>query len=128
VNSYDPSQTPDTEEWLLLDEHERIGLVEAFHKTAKIKLPNAKAHAVFHTVVENQIAEEMESVVRAMTRLQKQGLSRHDCVHAIGWVLTQHFYELSASREPPDPAAFQAQYNAAIERLNADDWLAQRGS
>jgi hypothetical protein len=123
LDRYDADAAPDPEEWLLLDEQERILLVEEYHRIEKVSLPNRKAHAVFHTVVENQIALGLEPVTRAMRRLSKQGLSRHDCVHAIGWVLSQHIYEISTAPEPQDPQVLEAHYNAAVERLNAADWL-----
>lgn len=123
IEGYDPAVAPDAEEWLLLDEQERIILVEDYHRAAKISMPNRKAHAVFHTIIENQIALGLEPVLRAMVRLEKQGLSRHDCLHAIGWVLSQHIYELSTSAQPQDPKTLEAIYNAAVERLNAQDWL-----
>ena len=78
MTRYDPGVAPDPAEWLALDEQERIELAEAHHRAARIELPNAKVHAVFHTIVENQIAGGLESVVRAMARLQHEGLSRHD--------------------------------------------------
>jgi hypothetical protein len=123
LDRYDPTVAPDVEEWLLLDEQERIRLVEEYHHAAKINMPNRKAHAVFHTIVENQIALGLEPVLRAMVRLEKQGLSRHDCLHAIGWVLSGHIHEISAATRPLDPETLEARYNAAVERLNAGDWL-----
>jgi hypothetical protein len=123
MDRYDATIAPDAEQWLLLDEQERIYLVEEYHRVAKISLPNRKAHAVFHTIVENQIALGLEPVLRAMVRLEKQGLSRHDCLHAIGWVLSGHIHEISTATQPLDPKTLEAHYNAAVERLNAGDWL-----
>jgi hypothetical protein len=54
---YDPDKAPDPKEWLALDEQERIRLAKNYHVARRIKLPNANAHAAFHAVVENQIAE-----------------------------------------------------------------------
>ena len=53
MNRYDPDNAPDPAEWLALEELTRIQLVEEHHRLARIKLPNLKAHAVFHAVVEN---------------------------------------------------------------------------
>ena len=61
-------------EWLALDEQLRIHLAEKFHRKARVKLPNVRAHVI----VENQIAIQHRAVVRAMERLAKQGLSRRD--------------------------------------------------
>jgi hypothetical protein len=40
---------------------------------------------VFHVIVENQAAQGLETPVRrTLARLQAEGLSRHDAVHAVG--------------------------------------------
>jgi hypothetical protein len=123
MNRYDPEYAPNPEQWLALDEQERIDLAEEHHRIANIKLPNLQAHAALHAIVESQIAQNLESVVRAMTRLTAGGLSRHEAIHAIASVLAEHIYELS------DPAVNENNsasiYNAAIERLTASSW---RGS
>lgn len=72
---YDPEVKPDPQEWLALDEAERIVLCEEYHAAAGIRLPNLRLHAVTHAVVENQIALGIESVVRAEKRLQEDGLN-----------------------------------------------------
>src|SRR5437660_10218640 len=51
---YDPLEAPDPQEWLALYEQERISLVDDYHRQARIRLPNAQAHAVVHAIVENQ--------------------------------------------------------------------------
>ena len=120
MNRYDPEYAPTPEQWLALDEQERIDLAEEHHRIANIKLPNLQAHAALHAIVESQIAQNLESVVRAMTRLTTGGLSRHEAIHAIASVLAEHIYELS------DPAVNENNsasiYNAAIERLTARSW------
>ena len=123
--AYYPDQAPEPQEWLALDEQLRIDLVESFHRSARIELPSIKAHAAFHAIVENQLAMQHLPVVRAMERLAKQGLSRHDCIHAVAWVLAQHFHELMTTTSGDPPAAVQARYDAAVERLTAAGWRAQ---
>jgi hypothetical protein len=127
VRSYDPELPPNPEEWLALDEQERIQLAEAHHLAAHVKLPNTKVHAVFHVIVENQIAERLEPVVRAMGRLMSEGLSRHDALHAIGSVLAEHLHESAKSNAQDTPSTAQARYNAAVERLSAKAWLREYG-
>jgi hypothetical protein len=118
---YDPEETPNAAEWLALDEQERIALAMKYHRTARIKLPNLKMHAAIHAVVENQIAEGHEPVVRAITRLTSTGLSRHDAVHAIGSVLAEHIFDLLHDSSPKDNS--MVNYDAAIERLTSESWL-----
>jgi hypothetical protein len=122
MEKYDPGCVPEPESWLELDEQERIALVEKYHRVARIRLPNVTAHAALHVIVENQIALNLEPVVRAMHRLRKEGLSRHDAVHAIGSVLAEHLFDILKTGQNDDAAASQARYNAAVERLTAASW------
>ena len=120
MNRYDPDHAPNPEQWLALDEQVRIHLAEEHHRVTRIKLPNLKAHAVFHAIVENQIAENLESVVRAMARLTAGGLSRHEAIHAIASVLAEDMHELfNATANEKSSSAI---YNAAVERLTAKSW------
>ena len=120
MNRYDPEYAPNPEQWLALDEQERIDLAEEHHRIANIKLPNLQAHAALHAIVESQIAQNLESVVRAMTRLTAGGLSRHEAIHAIASVLAEHIYELFNPAVNENNSA--SIYNAAIERLTARSW------
>jgi hypothetical protein len=56
MKRYDPLKPPDPEEWLVLDETERINLVREHHRRARVRLPNAQIHALIHVIVENQSA------------------------------------------------------------------------
>ena len=120
MNSYDPDHAPSPEHWLALDEQVRVRLAEEYHRAIRIRLPNAKAHAVFHAIVENQIAENLEPVVRAMARLTAEGLSRHESIHAIASVLAEHIHELFNTTVDEKHSA--AIYSAAVERLTARGW------
>ena len=118
---YDPEQKPNASEWLALGEHVRIDLAYRFHKAARIKAPNEKAHAVFHAIIENQIAENIETIVRAVSRLQMGGLSRHDALHAIAAVMAEHLHEVMATEN--SSSIPNESYFAAVERLTAKGWL-----
>ena len=128
MTKYDPEIAPDSTAWLELDEQERIQLAEVHHQAARITLPNVKVHAVFHAIVENQIAEGLESVVRAMLRLMNEGLSRHDALHAIGSVVAEHLFETLDTKANDDTKTVQARYDAAVERLSAQEWRRQYGT
>lgn len=123
MRDYDPEFAPDPEDWLALDEQERIYLVEAHHRACRIKLPNVEAHAAFHAIVENQIAEGLESVVRAMPRLMSEGLSRHEALHAIGTCLAAYLFEVLNTKDEDDANTALVRYNAEVERLSASGWL-----
>ena len=73
-----------------------------------------------HVVVENQLALNDEPVVRALDRLRKEGLSRHDAVHAIGSVVAEHIYDLLKHKDAPETS--RARYYAAVERLTVATW------
>jgi hypothetical protein len=121
MQNYDPDEAPDPEEWLALDEQERIGLVRDYHRAAGIRLPNATMHATLHAIVETQIAVGDETPAeRTAERLMDDGLDRHDAIHAIGMVLAEHIYDVLKT-EPlsQDP---NAPYFAALERLTVEDW------
>jgi hypothetical protein len=121
MQRYDPLEAPDAEEWLALDEQERIDLVLNYHRKARIRLPNAKVHAIVHAMVETQIALEDETPARRTAqRLMDEGLDRHEAIHAIGWVLIELMSDLMD--EPESRAEPNAPYFAALDRLTVEDW------
>ena len=63
---------------MALDEGKREYLVEQYHRKKRIKMPNARMHAMFHVVVENQIALGNEiPAQRTLTRpLSRRPLCR----------------------------------------------------
>jgi hypothetical protein len=121
---YDPDSAPNPGDWLALSESERIRLVQSFHVSARIKTPSMKAHAAFHAVVENQIATGFGPSCRAAERLQKEGLSRHDAIHAIGFIVAKFLHE-SVTKPSSEPVeTMQGRMNAAIEAPSASQWKA----
>jgi len=124
MDEYDPFTPPDAELWLALDEHERIRLVEGYHRRQRVRLPNLKMHAVIHVVIENQIALGDGVPIRTLRRLMSEGLDRHDAIHAIGSVLAGHLFELMLKVDAPSTsdADPNAPYYAELERLTAKSW------
>jgi len=124
MERYDPEMAPIGKDWLEIDEGERLLLVEEYHRDARIPLPTRarRLHASMHVVVENQLALNDEPVVRALARVMKEGLSRHDAVHAIGSVVAEEIYDVLKQKDPPDTV--RARYYAAVERLTAATWRA----
>jgi len=123
MDSYNPEHAPVGNEWLEIDEDERLTLVEQYHRDARIRLPKSarRVHATMHTIVENQLALNDEPVVKALDRLMREGLTRHDALHAIGYLVSEQIYDILKHNETPD--ASKARYYAAIERLTAAAWL-----
>ncbi len=122
MDAYDPLDAPDPDEWLSLDEAERLMLVIEHHRQAGIELPTEEGHAAIHVVVENQAALGDEVPTQAtLERLMREGLDRHDAVHAVGSVLADHVQEiLSGADEEPDP---NAKIFDELEKLTAARWL-----
>jgi len=121
---YDPDRQPDPEAWLALDESERIDIVIAYHRRTRVRLENAKVHAVAHVIVENQIALGEPPLASAtLTRLMDEGLDRHDAVHAISNIVFRLMFDLL--RESGGKADFNAQYRRELAALTAASWRAQ---
>jgi len=126
MDRYDPEVAPDSREWLALDEGERVLLVEEYHRDARMSMPRRarRLHATIHTIVENQLALEDQTIVRAtLQRLMEAGLTRHDAIHAVGSVLSEHIYDLLHMESLPTEG--HAPYYAALQQLTAEKW---RGS
>ena len=78
-------------------------------------------HAVLHVAIENQIALGDELPVRrTVDRLVGEGPDRHEAIHAVGLVLTEHMNE--ALKDPEASAFLKETYYAAIERITAEKW------
>lgn len=123
MSAYDPDASPVPTVWLQTDEGERIELVSAYHRREKITLPNAKLHAVIHVIVENQIALGETIVIDTLARLQREGLGRHDALHAIGSVLAENLYELMQEDHESAGTPYRT-YLERLQKLTARSWRA----
>ncbi len=121
MERYDPLKAPPAAAWLALGETDRLALVEAYHRKARIRLPNMTLHATYHVIVENQAAHGDETTVRrTLARLAGEGLDRHDAIHAVGATLAEHMSRLArGDAVGADP---NAAYFAALEKLTAASW------
>jgi len=87
---------PEGSFWRRLSEEEQIHAIIQHHRIRSINLPDARLHALTHLLVEQQLASgESPVAVATLARLLEEGLSRHEAVHAIGWVLTTAMHEAS---------------------------------
>jgi hypothetical protein len=121
MQKYDPMLNPDPEQWVALDDDERISLVMEYHQEVGIEPPDEYTHALIHVVVENQIALGEETPVDAvLDRLIDENLDRHDSIHAIASILANHMYELMHGE---DAALGNDEYYAELENLTAEKWL-----
>lgn len=121
---YDAGQEPDASEWLGMAERERMRHVFVFHRQCaalRSSVESPAFHAAIHTVVETQVATgEPAEVGRTLQRLQREGLDRHEAVHAIGSVLIGGLE--AAVRGGFDESALVG----ALEDLSAATWRRQR--
>ncbi len=115
---YDPANAPDRSAWLDADEAERLDAILRYHKRAKERAGNMRAHSAIHAAVENQLAEGHDAAVRAITRLMGEGLDRHDAVHAIGSVVAKQIYTMLKQQRPHD----SAEYATQLDQLTAESW------
>src|SRR3982750_3642786 len=122
LTRYDPERAPDPERWLATSEAERIELVRRYHRKARIRVPNEQVHAAIQQAVETQVAMGDETPAAAVLQhLLGEGLTRHDALHAIGCVLTEHMFELL--QHEGDPVADPNEvYFKELRQLTAASW------
>ncbi len=103
MRAYDPLNAPDPDDWQSMGEDERMMLVMEHHREAGVELPYEQVHAVVHVVVENQVAlgDEM-SAQATLKRLIREGLGRHEAIHAVGSVLMDFVQELLGDDAAPE--------------------------
>jgi len=87
-----------------------------------VRLPNQTAHAVFHAIVENQLAQADPVTVPTLARLKAEGLTRHEAIHAIASVLAGHMHDLMASSRAAQPPPTTEAYYQGLRDLSADTW------
>ncbi len=122
---YDPNQPVAPDQWLALDEAQRIELVRQCHRRERIQLPNERLHATTHVIVENQVAlGDALPVGSVLMRLMGEGLDRHEAIHAIGWILTQELFGPLPQKEGP-AVDLNARYLEKLSRLTAESWRKQ---
>jgi len=116
MDRYDPLKAPAAAAWLALSETERLALVEAYHRKARVRVPNMRLHAAMHAIVETQAALGDETpVLRTLARLIGEGVDRHEAIHAVAATLAGHISDITrgdVSDEDPN-----APYFAALEKL-----------
>jgi hypothetical protein len=121
LTEYDADVAPAAADWLALDEAERVQLAEAYHRRLGIDHPQLKLHATIHAVVENQVASREVEVLDAFARLQKEGLTRHEAVHAVGLVVVEHMVEVFKSKTGAGTSPVTP-YGERVRQLTAEVW------
>ena len=128
MERYNPSRAPNPKQWLALSESERLELVSEYHADASEEIQDSDPdealarndlHATMHVVVENQLAEGIDPVCQAVSRLIHEGLDRHDAVHAIGAELAGHLFDTLRGRPEPAPEKVTQLYYERLRKLTA---------
>lgn len=119
---YDPDNAPDPTEWRALEVQERIRVVVAYHSIAKKNTKKPKVHALLHVNVENLLLQARGPATRAMSRLMKEGLTRHQAIHALATVWLAYPVDSWSGNTSQSPQEKQVAFNHAMENLSIDAW------
>ncbi len=120
MKKYNALVPPIAEEWLALDEQFRLDLLYDFveNNEQDIEKEARRIHASIHMIIENQLALNIELTTETYNRLIRQGLDRHQVIHAIGAVISEDIFELmKGSKEKP----FEGQ-KLRLKKLTAKRW------
>jgi hypothetical protein len=117
---YNPNKAPIASVWLSTDEAERLEMILHYHKRKALDIPNPRLHAAIHVAIENQLAEGMPEAFQTLAKLIKEGLNRHDAVHALGSVLSKQIYQIS--KVEPELKNPNAEYIKDLKSLSAESW------
>ena len=118
--AHNPNKQVDAEDWLEVDEDTHLREIVEFHQGLTEAEPESGwvLHSTLHCVVENQIALGTENVGETLAKLQRQGLSRHEAIHAIGAVVGEDLFEMSSDKRVWDGT----KYRRRLEKLSAKRW------
>lgn len=122
MEKYDPINPIDSEKWLGLDEATQIELVRDFHAKLGFEMPidALERHSSIHVIVENQLAMEVELIPETIAKLTRQGLDRHEAIHAIGAIISEDIFDLfKGNIEKFSPT----KYRRKLEKITAKRWL-----
>ena len=119
MESYRASKEPDPATWLALDESHRLVLIEEYVEEFEKEISDEaiRIHASAHLTVENQLAMNEKETVDAYLRLRRQGLKRHETIHAIGAIIIEDIYEVVNNDQP------SFRYKNRLRKLTAKRWL-----
>ncbi|WP_163373043.1 hypothetical protein [Endozoicomonas acroporae] len=119
---YNPDKPLNVSEWLVLDDEQRKILVSNFHLSTEEEFQDDGALTMLsymHVVVENQIATNVDLVSETVTKLVRQGLSRHEALHAISAIIVEDIFDmLKGTKSEFCPK----KYRRKLEKITAKRW------
>ncbi len=122
MDTYNPNKPVDSENWLALDEAIRIELVHDFHSGLDLEMTEdaLRIHSSIHVIVENQLAMGVDLIPETIAKLIRQGLNRHETIHAIGAIISEDIFDvMKGNIEGFSPK----KYRRKLEKLTAKRWL-----
>ena len=126
MDVYNPEKNINPTTWLALDETERLELIEHYVYSDEEGIDDnvASIHSTAHCIVENQLALDVKETVDAYKRLIRQGLKRHDTIHALAAVIFEGVNEsMSEVREGEVAPDMTIRYKSRLRKLTAKRWL-----
>lgn len=102
-----------------MDGHERARLVKNYLESSGTSSGKAKAHAYRLSAVENLLAEGFGPAVRAVSRLEEQGMSRREALEAVAEVLCRNPTDTYSGGEELSTQERQLRLNAALELVSS---------
>ena len=129
MDTYNPDKKIDPKTWLALDEYEQQELIEEYVLTDEQGLGEVSPtlHAAAHSMVETQLAMGEKETVDAYNRLIRQGLKRHDTLHALAAVIMegvhQSVQECMQDNISSEDADVTIRYKSRLRKLTAKKWL-----
>ena len=122
MDTYNPLIEPNKDEWLESSENDRIDAVREFHESSDDEFEGDGAltiHSTLHVIVENQLAMGVELIPETIAKLIRQGLDRHEAIHAIGAIISEDiFYIMSGEKTEHSPK----KYRRKLEKITAKRW------
>ncbi len=122
MDKYNPNKPVDSENWLALDEALRIELVHDFHSELDVEMAvdALKVHSSIHVIVENQLAMGVDLIPETIAKLTRQGLNRHEAIHAIGAIISEDIFDvMKGNAEEFSPI----KYRRKLDKITAKRWL-----
>ena len=124
---YNPLEAPNPADWLALPDEDRFAAVEAFHVQAELAIGYRRTHCSMHVTVENLVAKagatlaaSTDSMVAVnLERLVKEGLDRHEAIHAIMDVIYGAFLGVMAGESSTIESD---KYREELTTMTAEKW------
>lgn len=122
MHTYNPFVEPNKEEWLAASEVDRVDAVRQFHRSAHDNQFDDEAlsiHCAIHVIVESQLAIDLKPLPSTVAKLIRQGLDRHEVIHAIGAILSEDIFSIIRGEKSDFSLAL---YRHRLEKVTAKRW------